>query len=478
MRAGSVARSQALLLLSLAGRLGFGLGITAVLGRSLAPAGLGFVTLVGTIFSVAQSFLDLGMARVAVREIARDPSMERSLLGGLVAWRALCGAALALMLLGLAGLEAEGGRRTVLAGAALVVLLSGLDAVRPAFVARQVMEGPVAVTLLGSSLVFAGCLALAARGASDAAFAWLLVLREGLSPVLIWILATRLLGYRPRPGFRARRFRPFLAATLVYGGAVVIHQTYFYADVFLVRLLRGGVELGAYAAAFRPMGPLMQVPQLLMGPLLPLLAAGLLIRGRDSDPLSWDVAAVFAAVGALAGAAGIGFGRDFLALLYGGRYLEGPVASVTALEWLSVALAASCAAAPFVTALLAAGRERSLLALAVLGLAAKLTANVILLPRWGFVAAAASTAATEVALAGAAAFVFRRASRPPTLEATDLLLGLPSVVLLAAARFPGGSPLVRAAACTLLFGVGLAALVAAGRGRRLVSRLSVPSPRP
>ena len=478
LKAGSVARSQALLVLSFAGRLGIGLGITAVVGRCLAPAGLGFVTLVGTIFSVAQSFLDLGMARVAVREIARDPSIERSLLGGLVAWRSLCGAVLALILLGLSGLETNGGRQAVLAGAAIVLSLSGLDALRPAFVARQGMEGPAGVTLLGSGLVLAGSLTLAARGASDAAFAWLFVLREGLSSILIWILATRLLGYRPRPGLRARRLRPFLAATLVYGGAVVIHQTYFYADVFLVRLLRGGVELGAYAAAFRPIGPLMQIPQLLMGPLLPLLAAVLLARGRPSDSLPWDVAALFTAVGAMAGAAGVGFGRDFLALLYGGRYLAGPVAAVTTLDWLSAALAASCASAPFVTALLAAGRERSLLTLAVLGLAAKLAANVILLPRWGFVAAAASTAATEVALAGAAAFVFGRVSRPPSFEAADVVLVLPPMALLAAARSPGGSPLERAAACTLLFGAGLAALVVAGRGRRLLSRLSVPSHRP
>jgi O-antigen/teichoic acid export membrane protein len=392
VRPGSASRSQALLLLSFAGRLAMGLGLTIVLGRHLSPDGLGFVTLVGTLFVAAQTIMDPGTANLVVREVARDPARERPLLEGLWAWRTVLGAGLGLTVLVLAATE-ERPRSLALLGVAVVLLASGPGALRPVFLSRQAMEGPVSMTLLLPALVLAGGLGLAWSGAAAPAFAWLVVAREALTLLATWLLAVRLLGYAPRPGLRGRGLWPFARAAGVYGAAVLIHELSGPLDVMLVRGLCGEAALGAYAAAARPIGPLLQLPHLLMAPLLPLLAAG-----GDTRRTLGRAATVFAAIGLAGGGLGIALSRDLLDLLYRGRYLAGELDAVAAFAWLSLALALAFAAAPFATALLAAGRERELLLLAGLGLLARVAADLLLLPRHGFTAAAAVNAGTQALL--------------------------------------------------------------------------------
>ena len=82
------------------GQLGLALLITIYLARVLSPAAFGFFSLVGTIFILARKFLDLGLSNVAARDIAHDPRRERPILEGMMAYRRVAGALLALALLG------------------------------------------------------------------------------------------------------------------------------------------------------------------------------------------------------------------------------------------------------------------------------------------------------------------------------------------------------------------------------------------
>ena len=90
-----------------------------------------------------------------------------------------------------------------------------------------------------------------------------------------------MLGYHPRPGFRGRNLKAFVGPALIFGLASLIYTIYFHCDVFFVLALRGRDELGAYAAAFRPINPLLLLPWLLMVPMVPVLTATV-ARDRDT----------------------------------------------------------------------------------------------------------------------------------------------------------------------------------------------------
>ena len=78
---------------------------------------------------------------------------------------------------------------------------------------------------------------------------------------------------------------------------------------------------------------------------------------------------------------------------------EGFVAAGPSLRWLLVATCVIYLGAALMTAVVAAGRTRSMLVIAVLGLAVNLLGNTVLVPRFGIEGAAMATLATEVTVA-------------------------------------------------------------------------------
>jgi len=471
-------RSQLVLLAAYAGRLLLGVAITAVLGRSLGPQDFGFFTLVSTIYLVVPTFLDLGSGMLAVREITREPSQERPLLEGLMGWRLVSGVALAVAVLAMALAEAEPGRRLVLLGAATSLLLMAPGALAPVFTLRQALEGPSLLTLLGQVLILVGALVLHRLGAAGSSFAWLPVLREALGASAILVLAARLLGYWPRPGLRGRGLRRLLAPAAVLGAAVAAHDLYFYVDVFLVRLLRGEAELGAYSAALRLLNPLLGLPFVLTVPLLPVFSAAALAGRQRLADLVGGAAALLGGLGALAAAAGLGLAADLLRALYAGRYLEGGHGAVGAFRWLCVALLATALAAPFVSALLASGSERALLAISALGLAVNVAGNLLFVPRYGFTAAAATTALTEAIVCVAASEALRRSGvRVGLAAALPAPLALAAGILALTSVLPG-SALVRIGAGALATAAGALYLVSRPAAREFRRGLAGEARRP
>src|SRR5262249_19711794 len=161
-----------------------------------------------------------------------------------------------------------------------------------------------------------------------ALFASLLVAREAFSLLGTKILAERLLGYRPKPGFHGRELQAFVEPAFFFALASVVYIVYFHCDVFFVLALRGKDELGPSASAFRPINPLIVVPWLLMAPLIPVLSAA---AARDMQRFVRQVQGITAlalGIGACAAVAGALLAPDLVQLLYKGRYLHGPLSSV------------------------------------------------------------------------------------------------------------------------------------------------------
>ncbi len=468
--------AQAVLLGSTLAQLILALLITVYLARYLSPSGFGFFSLVSTIFILARKFLDLGLSNVAARETARDPARERPILEGMMAYRRLAGVVLAIALLIFAFVQKGEQERYVLLGVGVVLLFTEPAALDPVFQVRQAQGGPALLNVIGAAFVLGGSILLSRSAASAPSYAWLLVAREALLLLFTKLLADRLLGYHPKPGFRGRALRQFVAPALIFGLASLVYTVYFHCDVFCVYALRGNAELGAYAAAFRPINPLLVLPWLLMVPMIPVLSEA---AAKDRDLFVRQVqgaSGLAMGLGACALVSGTILAPDLVSLLYGGHYLAGPLSCVNAFRWLSVALGMVCMTTVLTAAMLANGKEKLLLVIGAVALVVNAVVNTVALRYYDFTAAAIATALTELLFLVCALVSFQISTQRSGFGWDSVRYLLPAILLTAALHWLRGGAVLRVTSGTILGVLAVSAILFSGGARRFRKEMAAASP--
>lgn len=468
--------AQAVLLGSAIGQLCLALIITMYLARVLSAAAFGFFALVGTIFILARKFLDLGLSNVAARDIAADRRRERPILEGLMGYRRVVGVVLALALFAFALTQKTEAQRAILIGVGIVLLLTEPAALDPVFQVRQAQGGPALVNLFGSVVVLLGCVLFHRLGLTGFGFAWLLVMREALILLFTQLLAQRLLGYYPKPGFRGRALPAFVRPALLFGLASLVYTVYFHCDVFFVYALRGQVELGAYAAAFRPVNPLLFLPWLLMVPMIPVLTS-VATADRERFVPQVQAASNFAlALGACGLVGGTLLAPQIVQLLYRGRYLSGAVNCVDAFRWLAAALGMVSVTTVLTASLLADHREKLLLQIGIAALLVNAAMNLVLLQRHNFTAAAFATAATELLYLLGAVVAFRFATGRSPLTWYSAVYLLPALVMALVLWLVHGSAAMRVTCGVMLGAMAATAILLSPGAQRFRKEMRALSP--
>ena len=200
--------------------------------------------------------------------------------------------------------------------------------------------------------------------------------------------------------------RPFLAAAIPMGAAGLCQQLYFYVDNLFVRPIEGDEALGHYNVAVRIMSYAIMVAVYAPQAALPWLT-----RQHQEGRLGDAVARLAQPLFALAGL-GAGLAWPFagaILRLFG----EGFDAAAPALEWLLVSSAVIYLGASLLTAVVAAGRTRAVLWIALCGLGVNLAGNTYAVPRLGLEGAALATLATEVTVVLASIVVLIVRGAPP-----------------------------------------------------------------
>ncbi|MFZ0312081.1 MAG: oligosaccharide flippase family protein [Candidatus Korobacteraceae bacterium] len=458
--------AQLILLGGTLSQLGLALLITIYLARVLTAADFGFFSLVATIFILARKFLDLGLSNVAARDIADDTRRERPILEGMMAYRRVAGVVLALVLCVFALMQRSAPERAVLLAVGWVLLFTEPAALDPVFQVRQAQAAPALLNVFGGLLVLGGSVAFKRLGIAGAAFGWLLIVRESVTLMGTKLLAEHLLGYHPKPGFRGRALKAFVRPALIFGLASLVYTIYFNCDVFFVYALRGQEELGAYAAAFRPINPLLLLPWLLMVPLVPVLTVAAKDRQRFVSQVK-ELCGFALGLGACASVAGVLLARDLVTLLYRGRYLEGPLSCINALRWLAVALGLVCVTTVLTAAMLADRKEKLLLEVGVVALGVNAAMNLVLLHLYNFTAAGFTTAVTELLFLGGALTAFDLATHQSALTWDCWRSLLPAAAMGVVLYFMGGGPAIRVVVGIALGLLSAVAILSSRRARQL-----------
>jgi O-antigen/teichoic acid export membrane protein len=394
--------------------------------RALGPVAygkIGFATAVAGFFGLVAS---PGFSTYALREAAKDESrvhfLVQHVLGARVAFAVVSYALLIAFALTFAPHDFTTRLLIVLSG--LVFLVNSIDA-QWVFMARSRMW---MVTLRGTvgQLVYGGLILVLIRRPSDA---WLVPVATGVSllagTLLIWLPARR--EYRiPWPVLSPDVWPSFLPICLIMGLASMMSMIYDQIDTVMLRYMRSETEVGLYVASYRMMLIAMSFAPILGQVFFPLLSE---TTGQDHENeqryLGW------------LGQANLGLA---LPIATGGfilaepltRFLLGAQYTGTAMlfRWLMLTIVAGPLAGYFGSQLIPMAREKKYLVAVVAGAVVNVVLNLFLIPRYGAIAAAFTTAISQAVVAFMNYYFVRDLPRPSLLGALGLSV-IASVVMAA-----------------------------------------------
>jgi O-antigen/teichoic acid export membrane protein len=389
---GRVASNAAVQLAGKGAVLALGAVSIAVLTRYLGPNDYGRYTLALMYMQLFGVLVDVGVYTTVVRDISKDPSRTRELVGNALTLRLLLSLAVIALGAGISLLlpyDASVRVAIVLAGGPL--LFGMLATTFVAILQSRLRMGRAAVAdVVGRAATLALTVVVAAL---DLGFYAVMVAAGGgaLATLVATWLVTRPVA-RVRFRLEPAVWRGMLAAALPLGLALAINAIYFRADTLIISLFEPYDQVGLYTLAYRILELAITVGGVFLITVFPVLSAAVAHdeeRARRTIEASTDVLVV---LGVPLVAAGLLLAPQVIELAGGAGFED----AATPLRILLAAGALSWVNGVFGYALIAKERQTSALWLNVTGLAFNVGLNFILIPRYGIVSAAAVTVASEI----------------------------------------------------------------------------------
>lgn len=456
--------SQMVLLAATAVRMASSLGLTIMAGRFLSPAEFGGFALVTTAFGLAHEFTDMGTGNVAVRAAARARDSERTVLENLLGLRLILSILAGLVCAGFALARTDGILRGMLLATSVVLAFSYVSAFSMVFQLRQAQMLPAMLTVLAQLAAVAAAALLLALSVDGDFLSSVIVGREVAVVVGTMALAIGLLGYTPHPRFTRVAMRSFFGVAMVVALATLAYHFQLQGGIFWVQVMRPEAEVGAFAAALRPLTAILFLPWLVMLPVVPLLS-WLAAEDRGAFMRQSQAAMdLLIGLGAVMAVITFQLAEPLMAFLYGARFSEGPLSAVSTLRWFALPLGASFAVAALSTVLVGDHREWALLGVSAGGCVVYSVLNMMLLPDVGFVGSAIATACSVGVIAFGGMLLIGRIGVVPGRRTVQILL--PAAILFALLSLLSGPPFLQVALAAPLT---LAALAAVWRFPSLAS---------
>ncbi|MGH7904431.1 MAG: flippase [Candidatus Dormibacteraceae bacterium] len=397
-----------------------------VLATHLGAGGYGRYTTLIAYSALISVLADLGLNTLYTREAARAPDrlsdFLASLLSGKLALAVGTSAVLAFALsrIGLGGLAVP--------GAALLLLTTYANLLRNTFYALGRLQFEAAA-IVGETVIQACLILLGAhRGAGVGWFVWSYAASYAFTAAYCLAVIPIFRMGRIRAGFNGRLFVRWLRIGLPFAIGILLTNLYFKADVPILQHFRPFREVGWYQFAYKPFEALQFVPLAVQSVVYPVIA----VYHRVSPSQVQAAYERFFKVLALLG----------LPLTAGTFVLVHPVGrlfrlfpqSEPALRILAFGIVFLFVNSAFTATLYAIDRQDLFAWTTGIAVAVNVGLNVILIPRLGYLAAAATTVVTEASFSIAGCwFVGRRHPLPWFRLSWRLLL---AATIMAVAVYP------------------------------------------
>jgi O-antigen/teichoic acid export membrane protein len=373
------------------GNLALGVVVTLIVVRALGSSGFGEWSTIFAITQIATNFGELGLPQVAIGRAASEPRREADWLGALVSLRVLLAIPATIASLG-AILLIVPTQQARIAGVliAATVLLSAPNAVTAIFQLRVRNDISIAIITLNSVLWVGGAIAVSVFSKNIEAFAAVFLAVAAITTCVSILLALRLVSLRLSSS--RRLWRPLMRVGMGVGAAGILVTLYVKLDQVLVFEFAGSRQAGLYGADSRILEQIQFIPSSVMTTLFPLIASAhprdlvrvrrlLQAAGEYLTMASLPILA-FTAVAA----------HPIMRLLFGAQFDEAaPALPILMGAFISISFGYLAGNMVVILEL-----QRKFFRYAAIGLAVNAVLNVLLIPRYGFLAAAWVTLVTEV----------------------------------------------------------------------------------
>ena len=400
--------------LQLVGRtlnLVLGVVVTLVLARHLGARDFGRWSTLFALFQITAYSGNLGLEQAAVARSAEDHAHEPQWLGALVALRFALGVPVFLLTAVVTVVIADSSQMRV-AGVIIcsVLLLAGFEALRTVFQLRVRNHVTAAMELANGLVWGAAVLLVAAAGGGFVPLAAAFALTSAATVVAQGLLALRMARITFQGVVARGRRLARIGIPIGIGGMLIV--AYGRIDQIFVFRLAGGTAAGNYGAAYRILDRVQIVPNAFLVTLFPLMVRA---RATDLGRLRRLVQTAFDYLLILSlpmlAFTVVAAGR-ITRLLFGGEF-DPAQRALPVLMGAFVLIALGYLVGNLVIVL---ERQTAFVWCAVTALGVNVVGNLLLIPRYGFVAAAWMTLVTEaVVLALSARLVLREVSLRPRL---------------------------------------------------------------
>lgn len=437
--------------------------LVGLLTRGLGEWGFGGYAVVVTFWGILLVMVDLGLFITGVRELSRPGVVARELLGNLLTIRLVLagfGLGLAGMIAGLMPYESEirGGVWLAAMGFLPYALVEGF---RSCLHARMLLVRASLVDVAGAlSLLLFSWLAVGwgtgIRGVSVA-------IAMGQAVAMLTAAMAVGPGWRPRPRWDPRIALPLLRRSAAVAASSILAAVYFRLDLLMLSVMKPLGEVAIYGAAYKLVELCVTLPGLILAGFYPLfIRAHHGPRGRLAD--LHDRAFLWLSLAAVPLMIGGVLTADPLSELLAGaeltseRAFDLPLLGPTALNPVAATLRTLLLAGGLMFwgqlnghLLLATDRQARLLRLYCFVLPVNILLNLMLIPRYSYLGAAAATLGSELVALGYTTWQVRRSTGLGPRPLAVGLAVLASVPMAATVTLMPGHVLPRIAVSCLVY---------------------------
>ncbi len=371
--------------------LALGVVVTSIIARTLGSSGFGEWSTIFAITQIATNFGELALTPVAVNRAASQPDRQGQWLGALVSLRLVL--AVPTTIFALAGvLLIAPSQSAKLAGVLIVatILVGAPTAINAIFQLRVRNDITIAIMTLNSVLWGAGAIAVVLLTKSIAALAAVFLVVSAITTCVTIARARRLVSVRLAGS--SELWRGLLRVGLALGAAGMLVTLYVKLDQVLVFVYAGSRQAGLYGAAYRILDQIQFIPSSVMTTLFPLIATAYPSERERVQRLLQAAAEYLTMASLPALAFTLVAAGPIIELLFGAQYAQAAPA-LPILMGAFVSISFGYLAGNMVVIL---ELQHRFLRYAAIGLLVNASLNMVLIPRYGFLAAAWITLLTEL----------------------------------------------------------------------------------
>jgi O-antigen/teichoic acid export membrane protein len=359
--------------------------------RGLGPEAFGDFTAAAAFLFIPVVLADVGLTAAVLREISARPARTRELMRVSVSLRVVVSAiAVAVgVAVGLVLPFTEQTKVAILIGSGGAFLTLMTSALQPVLQAQLKLHWVVAANVLGRVVTLAATLAALGAGLGFKSVVGANVVGVAVTFLIHLAIVAKLVPLRPTLDLSG--WRTLLRGSVVVGAAIGISQIYFRIDTVLLAVLRSPEEVGFYGAAYKFIELSEIVVAAVTMSMFPPLARFVATGDERARGLVQNAFDVLLAASAAVALFMLAFAEEIIVVTAGEEFAEGAVA----LQLLAPYALLAYANGMLWRVLIAVQRDRALLAVAVSVLVLNVGLNLVLIPVYGFKAAAVISVASE-----------------------------------------------------------------------------------